>query len=123
MYQKTPGAVDSYPSQVLESIRQNRPRTLAVHGFRIWATKKRLYNVLTGMKTKRVALRCVKDDKDIIYSAFAHFGLRDSACSVFRSGGVDGQKWYLAFRDQAEQNLLEMGKETNVMPRYKEGFA
>jgi hypothetical protein len=68
--------------------------------------------LLRPWATKTLIVASDKSDKDMLWSAFTHFWLVDSPCSIFRNGGPDGTKHYIMFGDTygSDENVLEMGR-------------
>jgi hypothetical protein len=61
------------------------------------------------MKTKKLLVECADDRKDILWSAFTHFGLMEDSHSSFRVV-VDGKEHYFMFDDEVNKNFMEMGQ-------------
>jgi hypothetical protein len=68
--------------------------------------------MLVGMQTKNLIVVSGKSNKDILWSAFAHYQLVESMCSVFRKGGGDETEYYIIFGDRIglDEIVLEMGQ-------------
>jgi hypothetical protein len=87
-------------------------RVFEIDALRMWATKKQLYKMLVGMQTKQMIVACTKSRQDLLWSAFSHFCLVDSYCTVLRKGGEGGANHYILFGDEwnPDQNVVEMGR-------------
>jgi hypothetical protein len=87
-------------------------RVFEIDILRIWATKKQLYKMLVGMQTKLMTVACTKSRQDLLWSAFSHFRLVDSYCTVLRKGGQGGANHYIIFGNgwNPDQNVVEMGR-------------
>jgi len=109
LHTTTPASVTSRTSPVHSSIVEKNKRRIDAAFLKPWATKKQLYHVLVGMKAKKVIVRCVDDGKDILWSAFTHFGLVSNALTIVRLGGDGGTKHHMMFYDGDGENVLEMG--------------
>jgi hypothetical protein len=65
-----------------------------------------------GMQTKKITVTCAKSGKDITWSAFSHFRLVDSYCTMIGNPGQDNAIRYIVFGDEeeADANVVEMGR-------------
>ncbi|KAH7079610.1 hypothetical protein FB567DRAFT_476323, partial [Paraphoma chrysanthemicola] len=75
----------------------------------LWAKSTHLHHKLFGMKTKKVLVMCNADAKDLLWSAFTHFGLVSSSLTIVRKAAEDPTRRYVIFWDEGGRSVLEMG--------------
>ncbi|KAH7071382.1 hypothetical protein BKA63DRAFT_447931 [Paraphoma chrysanthemicola] len=74
-----------------------------------WAKPTHLHHMLLGMKTKKVLVMCKANSKDLLWSAFTHFGLVSSSLTILRKAADDPTRRYVMFWDEGGHDVVEMG--------------
>ncbi|KAH4033733.1 hypothetical protein HBI81_154490 [Parastagonospora nodorum] len=109
LYQTPPSTTGSQTISLHQSVVDKCTRFIAGTLLQTWATKKHLHHLLFTMKKKRVLLECSNDGKDMLWSDYAHFGLINDCCGIFRQHD-GGNEHYIMFGDENDKNFLEMGQ-------------
>jgi hypothetical protein len=106
LYQTAPATLDATTAPLHKSAVEKNKRRVKSILLKQWATRKQLHYMVVNMKANKLVVKCEEDTKDILWSAFTHFGLVSEGRTELRVGGA---RHRIMFYDCDQQNVLEIG--------------
>ena len=114
LYRSTPRMLGATTEPIYKSILLRLKRIAQTRTWSFNPTVEELYDVLLLSRTKNVLVKCKSSQEDIIWSAFAHFGLvrlHHKKFMVKSTQGGERFEWigYYMFYDENDMSVFRMG--------------